>query len=37
MNRGGAEREGKRIPSKLHTDGAEPYTGLVLTNHDIMP
>ena len=32
----GAEREGERIPSRLHTVSTEPHVGLELTNHDIM-
>ena len=31
MSRGGAGREGERIPSRLHTAGAEPAPGLRLT------
>ena len=34
---GGAEREGReRIPSRLHTAGAEPDVGLELMNREIM-
>ena len=33
---GGAEREGERIPSRLHTVSAEPEAGLELMNHEIM-
>ena len=36
MSRRGAETEGKRIPSRLYTSGAEPDTGLELTNCEIM-
>ena len=30
------EREGERVPSKLHAVGEEPDVGLKLTNHEIM-
>ena len=33
---GRAEREGKRIPSRLCTASAEPDEGLELMNHEIM-
>ena len=36
MSRGGAEREGKRIPSRLRAVSAEPHAGLELKNHEIM-
>ena len=36
MNRGEAEREGERIPSRLHTFSAEPDVGLKLRNSEIM-
>ena len=36
MSRGGTEREGKRIPSRLHTVNAEPNVGLKLKNCEIM-
>ena len=37
MSRGGAEREQKRIPSRLHTANAKlPDVGLELTNREIM-
>ena len=36
QRRGGAEREGERIPSRLLTVSAEPDTGLEPTNHEIM-
>ena len=32
----GAEREGERIPSRLHTVSAELDMGLEPTNHEIM-
>ena len=32
----GREREGERIPSKLHTVSAEPSVGLNLMNCEIM-
>ena len=35
-NRGGAGREGERIPSRLHTVSTEPNVGLELTNCEIM-
>ena len=37
-NGGGAEkeREGERIPSRLHTVSTEPHSGLDHTNHEIM-
>ena len=31
---GGAEREGQRIPNKLHAASAEPDVGLDAMNHD---
>ena len=34
--KGQRERERERIPSRLHTVGAEPNTGLELTNGEIM-
>ena len=33
---GGREREGERIPSRLHSVRPEPDVGLDLTNHEIM-
>ena len=36
MSRGGAEREGDRILSRLHIDSREPDVGLHLTNSEIM-
>ena len=36
MSRGGAEREGERIPSRLHAVSAEPDAGLDLINCEIM-
>ena len=33
----GREREGERIPSRLHAVSAEPDVGLELTNREIMP
>ena len=33
---GGAEREGERIPARLHTVRVEPDAGLELMNHEIM-
>ena len=33
---GQKERERGRIPSRLHTIGAEPDAGLNLTNHEIV-
>ena len=36
MSQGGAEREGQRIPSRLHAVSAEPDVELKLTNHEIM-
>ena len=35
-SRGGAEREGERIPNRLCVVSAEPYEGFDLTNHEIM-
>ena len=35
-NRGGAEREGDRIPSRLHAVSTEPDAGLEFMNHEIM-
>ena len=35
-SRGGAEREGERIPSRLHAVSAEPNVGLKLTNREIV-
>ena len=35
-SRGGAKRQGERIPSRLPTVSMEPYTGLKLTNLEIM-
>ena len=35
-SRGGAGREGKRIPSRLQTVSTEPDAGLKPTNHEIM-
>ena len=35
-SRGGAEREGERIPSRFHAVSAEPNAGLDLTNHEIV-
>ena len=35
-SRGGAEREGERIPSRLCTISTEPDVGLELTNPEIM-
>ena len=32
MNRGGAEREGERILSRLHAVSVDPAVGLDLTN-----
>ena len=32
---GGAEREGQRIPSRLHTDNIESDVGLKLPNREI--
>ena len=32
----GRERGRQRIPSRLHTVGAEPNVGHELTNHEIM-
>ena len=32
----GREREGKRIPGRLHAVGTEPNAGLDLTNREIM-
>ena len=36
MNRGGAEREGERIPSRLCTVNEEPNRGFKLMNLKIM-
>ena len=36
MSREGAERERKRIPSRLCTANAEPDTGLDLMNREAM-
>ena len=36
MSRGGAERQGERIPSRLRAVSAEPDAGLDLTDHEIM-
>ena len=33
---GGAEREGERIPSRLHAVSTEPNEGLEPMNHEIM-
>ena len=33
---GGAEREGDRIPSRLHAVSIEPDVGLELTSHEIV-
>ena len=37
-SRGGTERDGgrERTPSRLHTVGTQPDTGLDSTNHEIM-
>ena len=35
-SRGGAEREGERIPSRLCTVSVEPDAGLDPTTHEIM-
>ena len=35
-SKGGAEREGDRIPSRLHAVSAEPNMGLKPTNCEIM-
>ena len=35
-SRVGTEREGERIPSRLHTVSIEPDEGLEPTNHEIM-
>ena len=35
-SRGGAEKEGERIPIKLHAVSTEPNAGLDLMNHEIM-
>ena len=35
-SRGGTEREGERIPSRLRTVIAEPNAGLKPTNREIM-
>ena len=35
-SRGGAEREGERIPSRLCTVSVEPDAGLKPVNHEIM-
>ena len=37
MSRGGEEREGERIPSRLQTVSAEPDMGLDPASHEIMP
>ena len=36
MNRGGMEREGQTIQSRLCTASTEPDAGLELTSHEIM-
>ena len=36
VRRGGAEREGERIPSRLHTVSAKPDAGLKLENRELM-
>ena len=36
MSRGGTEREGERIPSRLHTVSSVPDAELRFTNHEIM-
>ena len=36
MIRGGAEREGERISSRLHSVSMEPEAGLELTNYKLM-
>ena len=36
MSRVGAEREGERIPSRLHAVSTEPNVGLELMNYEIM-
>ena len=36
MSGGGTEREGERIPSRLHADRTDPNTGLKLRNHEII-
>ena len=33
---GEGQRQGERIPSKLHTASTEPDLGLELTNYDVM-
>ena len=35
-SRGGTERGGERIPSRLHAVSMEPDVGLELMNHEIM-
>ena len=36
VSRGGAEREGERIPSRLWAVSTEPDLGLEPTDHEIM-
>ena len=36
VSRGGTEREGERIPSRLCATSTEPNAGLKLTNREIM-
>ena len=36
VSRGGADREGERIPSRFCTVSVGPYVGLELTNREIM-
>ena len=36
MSRGGADRVGERIPSRLHTVSTEPDVGLEFMNTEIM-
>ena len=36
VSRGGAEREGERIPSRLHAVSVEPDAGLELTSQEIV-
>ena len=36
VSKGGAEKEGEGIPSRLHAVSMEPGVGLDLMNHEIM-
>ena len=36
VSRGGAEKDGERIPSRLHTFSTKPNMGLEPRNHEFM-